>query len=64
MILVVFGLIGLAWGGFRYTSREKIVDIGSIHASREKTHEVPLPPIAGSAALAGGAVLLAAAGKK
>ena len=63
MILVALGLAGLAWGGFSYTTRERLVDLGPIHASREKTHNVPLPPIAGAAALLGGIVLLVA-GKK
>ena len=63
MILVVLGLIGLAWGGFTYTTREKVVDIGPIHATREKTHDVPLPPIVGAVALIGG-VLLLVAGRK
>ena len=58
MILVVLGLAGLVWGGFSYTTRERVLDLGPIHASREKTHNVPLPPIAGAAALLGGIVLL------
>ena len=58
MILVVLGLAGLAWGGFSYTTRERVLDLGPIHASREKTHNVPLPPIAGAAALLGGIALL------
>jgi hypothetical protein len=60
IILIALGLLGLAWGGFTYTTREKIVDIGPIHATREKTHNVPLPPIAGAVALIGGIVLLVA----
>jgi hypothetical protein len=63
IILIALGLIGLAWGGFTYTTREKVVDVGPIHASRDKTHNVPLPPIAGAVAFIGGVVLLAA-GKK
>ena len=63
MILVAFGLFGLAWGGLMYTTREKIVDIGPIHATREKTHTVPLPPILGAVALIGGVALLIS-GKK
>ena len=63
IILIVLGLFGLAWGGFTYTTREKVVDIGPIHATREKTHNIPLPPIAGAVALIGGVVLLVA-GKK
>ena len=58
IILIVVGLFGLAWGGFTYTSSEKVVDIGPIHATREKTHTVPLPPVAGAVALIGGIVLL------
>jgi len=60
IILIALGLVGLAWGGFTYTTREKVVDIGPIHATREKTHNVPLPPIAGAVALIGGVILLVA----
>ena len=58
VILIGLGLFGLAWGGFTYTTREKVVDIGPIHATREKTHDVPVPPIAGAMALVGGIALL------
>jgi hypothetical protein len=58
IVLVVLGLVGLAWGGFTYTTRESVVDIGPIHATREKTHTVPLPPILGAVALIGGVALL------
>jgi hypothetical protein len=60
IILIVLGLFGLAWGGFTYTTQEKVVDIGPIHATREKTHNVPLPPIAGAVALIAGVILLVA----
>ena len=58
-ILIALGLFGLAWGGFTYTTREKVVDIGPIHASRDKNHTVPMPPLFGVIALIGGIVLLA-----
>jgi hypothetical protein len=60
IVLVVLGLVGLAWGGFTYTTREKVVDIGPIHATRDERHTVPLPPIAGAVALIGGIVLIVA----
>lgn len=63
VVLVVVGLFGLAWGGFTYTTKEKVVDIGPIHATRDETHNIPLPPIAGAAALIGGIVLLTVGGK-
>jgi len=63
-ILIVLGMVGLAWGGFTYTTTERIVDIGPIHATRDQTHTVPLPPIAGAVALIGGIVLLIAGRKE
>ena len=64
MILIALGLFGLAWGGFTYTTRERVVDIGPIHATRDKTHDIPLPPIAGAVALIAGVVLLVAGRKE
>ena len=58
LILIVLGLVGLIWGGFSYTTRKKVVDIGPIHATRDQTHNIPLPPIAGAIALIGGVALL------
>ncbi|HUB77957.1 MAG TPA: hypothetical protein VMB03_04125 [Bryobacteraceae bacterium] len=58
IILIVLGLVGLAWGGFTYTTRKKVLDVGPIHASRDKTHTVAIPPIAGAVALVGGVVLV------
>jgi hypothetical protein len=60
IVLIAFGLFGLVWGGFSYTTSEKVVDVGPIHATREKTHDVPLAPMAGAAVLIGGIVLLVA----
>jgi uncharacterized membrane protein len=59
IILIALGVIGLAWGGFNYTTKEKIVDIGPIEATQEKDHTIPVPPLAGAAALVGGIVLIA-----
>ena len=64
IILIALGVFGLVWGGFTYTTREKIVDVGPIHATRDKKHNVPLPPIAGAVALIGGIVLLVAGRKQ
>ena len=64
IILIALGLIGLVWGGLTYTTKETVVDIGPIHATRDKTHHLPLPPIAGAVAIIGGVVLLAARRKQ
>jgi hypothetical protein len=64
IVLIVLGLFALAYGGFSYTSREKIIDIGPLEATAEKKETIPLPPLLGGLALAGGVVLLIAGSKK
>lgn len=56
--LIVLGGLALAYQGFSYTRREKIIDIGPIHATADKQEHVPIPPIFGGLALAAGVVLL------
>ena len=58
-VLIVVGLAALIWGGFTYTTQEKVIDVGPIHATREKSHSIPLPPIAGGLAIVGGIAVLA-----
>jgi hypothetical protein len=64
IVLIVIGLISLALGGISYTTKEKVVDIGPIEATAERHKTVPLPPLLGGLALAGGVVLLIAGSKK
>jgi len=59
MVLIIVGLIGLSYGGVRWTQRETVVDLGSVDITREKTHSVPLPPLAGAVCLVAGVVLIA-----
>lgn len=58
VILIALGLVGLIWGGVNYTTKETVVDIGPIQATRDKNHRVPLPPVAGAVAVVGGVLLL------
>lgn len=64
IVLIVFGLAALAFGGFSYTRREKVLDLGPIHATAETRERVPIAPIAGFLALAGGIVLVVAGSRK
>jgi len=63
VLLVVLGIVGLAYPRISYTTREKVVDIGPIEATKETKKSIPLPPILGGLSLAGGIVLLVASGK-
>jgi uncharacterized membrane protein len=58
IILIALGIVAFAFQGISYTTREKAVDLGPIQVTTEKTREIPLPPIVGTLALAGGIVLL------
>ena len=64
IILIVIGIIAFAYQGITYTTREKVVDIGPIQMSADKTKTIPLPPIVGGIALVGGIVLLIAGSRK
>jgi hypothetical protein len=64
IILIVMGIVALAYQGITYTTREKILDLGPIQMTAEKTKTFPLPPIVGSVALVGGIVLLIMGRKK
>jgi uncharacterized membrane protein YidH (DUF202 family) len=58
LILIVFGVAALAYGGITYSTREKIIDFGPIKASVEKEKTMPISPIVGGVALACGAGLI------
>jgi hypothetical protein len=58
VLLIVLGVLSLAYGGFTYTKREKVIDVGPIQATAERHERVPLPPILGGAALVGGIALV------
>jgi hypothetical protein len=64
IILIVIGVIALAYQGITYTTREKVVDIGPIQMTADKTKTIPLPPIVGGIALLGGIVLVVVGGRK
>jgi hypothetical protein len=64
IVLIVIGVISLAIGGISYTKREKVLDIGPIEATAERQKTIPLPPLLGGLALAGGIVLVIAGSKK
>jgi uncharacterized membrane protein YidH (DUF202 family) len=63
ILLIVVGVVALAVGGFSYTKREKAVDLGPLEVTTEQRKTVPLSPIVGLAAVAGGIALVVAGGK-
>ena len=57
-ILVLIGIIMMAYTGFNIVTTEKVVDLGAIKINQEKNHPVQWSPIAGGLILAAGIVLI------
>ena len=64
IILIVLGVVGFALGGFSFTQKEKVLDIGPIEATAEDKETVPIPPILAGLALVGGVVLVAVSARR
>ena len=64
IVLIVVGVLALAYQGFTYTTRETVIDIGPIKATAERERTFPLPPILGIVAVAGGVALMFAGSRK
>ena len=62
--LIILGVLALAYQGITYTTREKVIDLGPLKASVDKEKTIPLPPILGALALAGGVVLVIVGARK
>jgi hypothetical protein len=64
IILIVLGVIALAYGGISYTKEETVLDIGPFEATAKTRETIPLPPLLGGLALAGGVALMIAGSRK
>jgi hypothetical protein len=64
VLLIVIGLAALIYQGVTYTSRETVIDIGPISATAERQKTLPIPPVLGILAVAGGVALLVAGARK
>ena len=62
--LIILGVLALAYQGITYTTREKVIDLGPLKASVDKEKNIPLPPIVGALALAGGVALVIVGARK
>ncbi len=55
-VLIVLGLVVLAYSGITYKTRGKPVEIGALHIETTTSHFIP--PVVGAVALVGGILLL------
>jgi hypothetical protein len=64
IVLIVLGVMGLAYGGISFTHQKKDVDLGPIQVSHETHDTLPLPPIVGGVCLVAGVAILILGGRK
>ena len=64
IVLVALGALALAYQGINYTRQKDVVDLGSIHVTTETQERIPVPPILGGLAVAGGIALLVMGARK
>ena len=56
--LIMLGVVAFAYQGITYTTREKVIDLGPLQATVDKTETIPLTPLVGGLSMVGGLVLL------
>ncbi len=59
VLLIVLGIAGLIYGHVNYTSRDKVFDLGPIHATADTEHTIRIPDIASIVAILAGFGLIA-----
>jgi len=63
-LLILAGVIALSVGGFSFTTRDKVAEVGPIQVTTEHERSVPLSPILSGLAIAAGVVLIVASSRK
>jgi uncharacterized membrane protein HdeD (DUF308 family) len=64
VILIILGVVALAYQGITYTTQEKVVDLGPLKVEAKKEKTIPLPPLLGALLLVGGVVLVAVSARR
>jgi len=64
ILLIVAGILGLAYGGFTYTQHSHDANVGPIHVSLQEKKTVPIPVWAGVGAIAVGALLMVSGNRR
>jgi hypothetical protein len=64
LVLIIAGVLALAYGGFTYSKQTTAVNLGPIQLKVSEKKTVPIPVWAGVGAIVIGGVLLVAGGKR
>ncbi|MGH2395521.1 MAG: DUF3185 domain-containing protein [bacterium] len=55
--LMVLGIVALGLGGFTYTEKESVVQLGPLEVTAQEKKKFPISPAAAGVMIAGGLVL-------
>ena len=58
VILVILGIVMMAYTGFNFVTREKVMDIGPLEIEKKQNNPVRWSPVVGLVLLIGGVVVL------
>jgi hypothetical protein len=64
IVLIIFGVIGFAWGGLGWTTQKKDAQLGPLEITHKESHGIALPPVASGICLVGGIVLVIVGSRK
>ena len=58
IVLIILGIVALTYQGITYTTREKVLQIDPLEATKKTEKTIPLPPLLGGIALGAGILLI------
>lgn len=65
LILIVVGVIVLAYGGYTsFTTKENVAKLGPVEINKHEDHPVPIGPIVGGLCIVGGIIIFVSSNRK
>jgi hypothetical protein len=64
LVLIIAGILVVAYRGIPYTNREVILEVGPLNATAETERTKPVPPIVTGLVIAGGILLVIAGARR
>lgn len=58
ILVIIIGALMIAYTGFNFVTKEKVVDVGPVEINKEKNHPVQWSPIVGVILVIGGVAML------
>lgn len=58
LVLIVLGLVGVAYGGITYTRQREVARVGPLQVTASEQRTIPISPIVGGVAIIAGVALI------